>query len=86
MAGIGWIGSIILGAIAGWIAEKIMKSDMGLLLNIILGIVGALVANFLLALVLGDTVGEGSWLIQLVVAVIGACLLIWVARLVKGRT
>ncbi|MGB3555212.1 MAG: GlsB/YeaQ/YmgE family stress response membrane protein [Jannaschia sp.] len=40
----------------------------------------------MLALVLGDTVGEGSWLIQLVVAVIGACLLIWVARLVKGRT
>lgn len=86
MAGIGWIMSIILGGLAGWIAEKIMHSDMGLLMNIILGIVGALVANFLLALVLGDTVGEGSWLIQLIVAVIGACLLIWVVRLVRGRT
>ncbi len=86
MAGIGWIGSIILGGIAGWIAEKVMKSDMGLLLNIVLGIVGALVANFLLSLVLGDTVGEGSWLIQLLVAVVGACLLIWVVRLVKGRS
>ena len=85
MAGIGWIMSIILGGLAGWIAEKIMHSDMGLLMNIILGIVGALVANFLLALVLGDTVGEGSWLIQLIVAVIGACLLIWVVRLVRGR-
>ncbi|WP_299653046.1 GlsB/YeaQ/YmgE family stress response membrane protein [uncultured Jannaschia sp.] len=86
MAGIGWIMSIILGGLAGWIAEKIMHSDMGLLMNIILGIVGALVANFLLALVLGDTVGEGSWLIQLIVAVIGACLLIWVVRMVRGRT
>ena len=40
MEGFGWILSIILGAIAGWIAEKIMKSDHGLLMNIILGIVG----------------------------------------------
>ncbi|WP_299816643.1 GlsB/YeaQ/YmgE family stress response membrane protein [uncultured Jannaschia sp.] len=86
MAGIGWIMSIILGGLAGWIAEKIMHSDMGLLMNIVLGIVGALVANFLLALVLGDTVGEGSWLIQLIVAVIGACLLIWVVRMVRGRS
>ena len=86
MAGIGWIMSIILGGLAGWIAEKIMHSDMGLLMNIILGIVGALVANFLLALVLGDTVGAGSWIIQLIVAVIGACLLIWIVRMVKGRT
>ena len=85
MSGIGWIMSIILGGIAGWIAEKIMKADMGLLLNIILGIAGALVANFLLSLVLGDTVGEGSWIIQLIVAVIGACLLIFVVRKVKGR-
>lgn len=83
MAGIGWIGSIILGGLAGWIAEKIMKSDMGLLMNIVLGIVGALVANFLLAAVVGSTMG--GWIGQLFVAVIGACLLIWVVRLVRGR-
>lgn len=86
MAGIGWIMSIILGGIAGWIAEKVMKSEMGLLMNIVLGIVGALVANFLLALVLGDTVGEGSWIIQLLVAVVGASLLIWIVRMIRGRT
>ena len=86
MAGIGWIGSIILGGIAGWIAEKVMHSDMGLLMNIVLGIVGALVANFILSLFLGDTVGEGSWIIQLLVAVVGACLLIWIVRMVRGRT
>ena len=40
MEGFGWIASIILGAIAGWIAEKIMKTDTGLLMNIIVGIVG----------------------------------------------
>ena len=48
MEGVGWIMTIILGGLAGWIAEKIMKSDMGLIGNIILGIVGALVLNAIL--------------------------------------
>ena len=84
MAGIGWIGSIILGGLAGWIAEKSMKSDMGLLMNIVLGILGALVANFLLTAIIGSTLG--GWIGQLVVAVIGACLLIGAVRMIRGRT
>ena len=68
----------------GWIAEKIMKSDMGLIMNIILGIIGAIVANFLLMTIVGATLG--GWIGQLVVGVIGACLLIWVTRLVRGRS
>ena len=39
---IGWIAAIIVGGIAGWLAELFMKSDMGLLMNIVLGIVGAI--------------------------------------------
>ncbi|UWR33460.1 GlsB/YeaQ/YmgE family stress response membrane protein [Sulfitobacter sp. W027] len=84
MTGIGWFAAIIVGGLAGWIAEKIMKSDMGLIMNIILGIVGALVANWLLVLIVGSTLG--GWFGQLVVGIIGACLLIWVTRLVRGRT
>ena len=42
---IGWIAAIIVGAIAGWLAEQFMKSNMGLLMNIILGIVGAAIAS-----------------------------------------
>ena len=84
MTGIGWFAAIIVGGLAGWIAEKIMKSDMGLIMNIILGILGALVANWLLMLIVGSTLG--GWFGQLVVGVIGACLLIWVTRLVRGKT
>lgn len=84
MSGIGWIGSIILGALAGWIAEKIMKSDQSLLMNIVLGIVGALVLNWLLIAIIGTTLG--GWIGQLIVAVIGACLLIFAARLVRRKT
>jgi uncharacterized membrane protein YeaQ/YmgE (transglycosylase-associated protein family) len=83
MTGIGWFAAIIVGAIAGWIAEKIMNSSMGLLANIGLGIVGALVANFLLVTIVGSTLG--GWIGQLVVGVIGACLLIWITRLIRGR-
>ena len=84
MTGLGWFAAIIVGGLAGWIAEKIMKSDMGLIMNIILGIVGALVANWLLMLIVGSTLG--GWFGQLVVGIIGACLLIWVTRLVRGKT
>lgn len=84
MTGIGWFAAIIVGGLAGWIAEKIMKSDMGLIMNIILGILGALVANWLLMMIVGSTLG--GWFGQLIVGVIGACLLIWVTRLVRRKT
>ena len=83
MEGIGWVGAIVIGALAGWIAEQIMKTDHGLLMNIVMGIVGALVGNFLLVLIFGATLG--GIIGQLVVAVIGASLLIWLYRLVSGR-
>ena len=44
-ATVGWIAAIIIGGIAGWLAEQFMKSDMGLIMNIVLGIVGAAVAS-----------------------------------------
>ncbi|MCF3973378.1 GlsB/YeaQ/YmgE family stress response membrane protein [Paracoccus salsus] len=84
MEGFGWILTIILGGIAGWIAEQIMKSEHGLLMNIILGIVGALVGNGLFRLILGGT--AGGMIGQLVVAVIGACILIWLGRLIRSKS
>jgi uncharacterized membrane protein YeaQ/YmgE (transglycosylase-associated protein family) len=47
---IGWIAAIIIGGIAGWLAERFMKSDMGLLMNIVLGIVGAAIASAIFSL------------------------------------
>ena len=47
---IGWIAAIIIGGIAGWLAEQFMKSQMGLVMNIVLGIIGAAVASWLLGL------------------------------------
>lgn len=81
--GVGLIAAIVIGGIAGWIAEKIMKSDMGLLMNIVLGIAGAFILNLILGLV-GVGTG-GGWFIYLITAVVGACLLIFIARMIKGR-
>ncbi len=49
-AEVGWIAAIIIGGIAGWLAEQFMKSDMGLLMNIVLGIVGAAIASAILSI------------------------------------
>lgn len=84
MTGIGWIGSLFIGALAGWIAEQIMKSDQGLIMNIVLGILGAVVLNFILFAVLGTTLG--GWIGQLIVAAAGACLLIAAVRMIRRRT
>ncbi|WP_339108689.1 GlsB/YeaQ/YmgE family stress response membrane protein [Thioclava sp. GXIMD4216] len=81
MAGLGWIAAIIVGGLAGWIAEKLMHSNMGLLMNIVLGIVGAVVLNFILFAIVGTTMG--GWIGQLIVGVIGACLLIGGYRMIR---
>ena len=52
-------------------------------MNIVLGIAGAFILNLILGL-LGVGVG-GGWFIYLITAVIGACLLIFIARMIKGR-
>jgi uncharacterized membrane protein YeaQ/YmgE (transglycosylase-associated protein family) len=80
---IGWISAIIIGGIAGWLAELFMKSNMGLLMNIVLGIVGAAIASFILSYF---GIVLAGWLGYLIAGFIGACLLIWIARLVRGST
>jgi uncharacterized membrane protein YeaQ/YmgE (transglycosylase-associated protein family) len=79
--GMGLLGAIIIGGLAGWLAEKFMNSRMGLLMNIILGIVGAALLNFLLS-ALGIYTGTGV-LVYLIVGFAGACLLIAIARAVR---
>jgi uncharacterized membrane protein YeaQ/YmgE (transglycosylase-associated protein family) len=80
-AGVGWIAAIIIGGIAGWLAEQFMKSDMGLLMNIVLGIVGAAIASAILS---WFGIVLGGWVGYLICGFIGATLLIWIVRMVKG--
>jgi len=79
--GMGLLGAIIVGGIAGWLAEKFMKSDMGIFMNIILGVVGAALLNFVLSIV-GIYTGPGV-LTYLIVGFIGGCLLIAIGRTLR---
>jgi uncharacterized membrane protein YeaQ/YmgE (transglycosylase-associated protein family) len=79
---IGWIAAIIIGGIAGWLAEQFMKSDTGLLMNVLLGIVGAAIASAILSFF---GIALGGWIGYLISGFIGACLLIWIVRAVRGR-
>ena len=73
---------IIIGAIAGWLAGKIMKGGgFGLLMNMILGIIGGVVGGWVFSL-LGISASGGT-IGSLVTAVVGAVLILYVGRLIK---
>jgi uncharacterized membrane protein YeaQ/YmgE (transglycosylase-associated protein family) len=78
---IGWIAAIIIGGIAGWLAEQFMKSQMGFLMNIVLGVIGAAVASWLVSF-LG--ISLTGWIGYLIAGFIGACILIVVGRALSG--
>jgi uncharacterized membrane protein YeaQ/YmgE (transglycosylase-associated protein family) len=75
---------IIIGALAGWIAEKVTRSDMGLIMNIVVGIVGAFIGGWIFGAL--DIVPPGSeFVASLITAVVGAVVLLLILKLVFGR-
>jgi uncharacterized membrane protein YeaQ/YmgE (transglycosylase-associated protein family) len=77
----GLIWWIIEGLVAGWAAGKIMKgSGYGVLMDIVLGIVGAVVGGLLLGII---GIHGGGLIGSIVVAVFGAVFLIWLSRRLK---
>lgn len=84
---IGFIVWIIVGAILGWIASMVMRTDaqQGTFLNIIVGIVGAVLAGWLLSPLLGTgTINQGDFSVaSLVVSLIGAIILLGIVNLFR---
>jgi len=75
------IFTLIIGAVAGWLAGKIMKGKgFGVIGNIVVGVIGAVLGGFLFGL-LG--VSAGGMVGSLVTATIGAIVLLWIVSLVK---
>jgi uncharacterized membrane protein YeaQ/YmgE (transglycosylase-associated protein family) len=81
----GIIAWIVLGAIAGFVANLIMGGGEGLIMTVILGIVGALVGGFLAGTVLGIADITGFNLSSILVAIFGAVVVIFVARMFTSR-
>lgn len=73
---------LVIGGVAGWIAGLLMKGgSFGLIGNIIVGIIGAAIAGFLLPRI-GVVIG-GGMVAEIANAVIGACILLFVLRLIR---
>jgi uncharacterized membrane protein YeaQ/YmgE (transglycosylase-associated protein family) len=80
---------LIVGGIVGWLASLIMKTDaqQGILLNVVVGIVGAFIGGWLISPLVGaGTINEGFSLASLLVSLVGAIILLAIVNLFRrGR-
>ena len=82
LTSVGWIGYIVIGALAGWIAGSLVKGGgSGILTNILTGIAGALIGGFLLSFFV-DT-AAGGWWFTLFTATLGSVILLWIVGKVR---
>jgi uncharacterized membrane protein YeaQ/YmgE (transglycosylase-associated protein family) len=81
----GILAWIVLGLIAGWLAGQVMKGGgYGLIGDIVLGIVGAIIGGFLTGVLLGRDMVTGFNIESIIVAFIGAVVLIGISRAFTG--
>ena len=86
----GWLLTIVVGGILGWLASKVMRTDaqQGILLNIVVGVVGATLAGFLISPLLGiPTINAANFSLGgLLISFLGALILLALVNLVRrGR-
>jgi uncharacterized membrane protein YeaQ/YmgE (transglycosylase-associated protein family) len=79
---IGYLGWIVIGALAGWIGSKIMGTDarQGALANVVVGIIGAFVGGFVTQRFFGDNLGNNGLIGSFGVALLGSCIVIFLWR------
>jgi uncharacterized membrane protein YeaQ/YmgE (transglycosylase-associated protein family) len=80
---------LIVGGVVGWLASIVMRTDaqQGVLLNVVVGIVGALLAGFIVSPMLGvGTINEGISIATFLVSLVGAIILLAIVNLFRrGR-
>ena len=87
LGSVGIGGTILIGIIAGWIAEKVTGSNMGLIMNLITGIIGSWI-GFFVANAAGIQLGQifnGWFLGNLLVSAAGAIVLLFLLKMLRGR-
>ncbi|ATQ42788.1 GlsB/YeaQ/YmgE family stress response membrane protein [Caulobacter mirabilis] len=82
MQGVGFFGAIIIGIFAGWIAERIMNRNHGIVVNLIVGLVGALIGSWLAGIA---NLPYSGWIASLIASVIGAIVLLFILGLFKRK-
>lgn len=83
----GLLATIVVGLIAGLLASALMKARTGVLVDVILGIIGGVVGGWISSLALGVNLMSGINLTSIIVALLGAIIVIALYRAVsRGRT
>ena len=79
---------IFTGLVAGLIAERVMKRPHGLIMSVIIGIIGAWIGGWLISMLRISLPGGGigHWILEILVAVAGAMILLWVLGLFRQRS
>ncbi|MFN2359638.1 MAG: GlsB/YeaQ/YmgE family stress response membrane protein [Marinobacter sp.] len=80
---------LVMGGLVGWVASMIMGTDgqQGIILNIVVGIVGALIGGWLIGPMVGaGSINEGFSVMSFVVSLIGAVILLAILRLIRGSS
>jgi uncharacterized membrane protein YeaQ/YmgE (transglycosylase-associated protein family) len=75
----------VVGIVAGWLAEQITGRQHGLITNLVVGVIGALVGGFVFSSLLGFSYDRGLNLATIVVATVGAVIFLWLLGIVRGR-
>ena len=86
MLGLNFLGWIIIGGLAGWIASKIKGTDaqQGIFLNIVVGVVGGLLGGFILGLFGVDPAGSGKFF-SFLTCLFGAVILLSIVQWVRAK-
>lgn len=83
----GFLATIVVGLIAGWLASMLMKTNTGLWKDLLFGVIGGFVGGWLSSLFLGVNLMSGVNFTSILVAIVGAVVVIALYRLVtRGRT
>lgn len=79
-----FIGFIIIGGIAGWLAGMIMTGrGMGILMDVVLGVIGGFLGGWILGLILGSK--PQGLIVEFITALVGACVLVGIIHLIRRQ-
>ena len=73
---------IVFGALVGWVASMVMKTNDGVIMDIVIGVVGAILGGFIMSL-LGKSGVNGFNIYSFLVALLGAVVLLWIVRTIR---
>ncbi|HEY3343744.1 MAG TPA: GlsB/YeaQ/YmgE family stress response membrane protein [Anaerolineaceae bacterium] len=79
----GLLATIVVGLIAGWLASLLMKTRGSILIDLLLGVVGGFVGGWVSSLIMGVNLMSGINITSILVALVGAIVVIGIYRLVR---